>query len=65
MSGWRALPIDGNEALVYPVGDLIDHQPDDCPCGPITKPVKRGDGSVGWVHVHNSLDGRERQERQP
>lgn len=26
---------------------------DDCWCGPTSEPVKREDGSVGWVVVHN------------
>lgn len=49
---------------VLPVNDLIDHIDigDDCPCGPALEPVKRDDGSVGWVIVHHSLDGRERDE---
>jgi hypothetical protein len=48
----------------YPPGDLIEHDTDggDCPCGPHTEPVKRDDGSYGWVVVHHSLDGRERHE---
>lgn len=45
---------------VIPISDLIGHtDTDDCPCGPTSEPVKRGDGSVGWLHVHHSLDGRE------
>lgn len=49
---------------VLPVGDLIEHQArDDCPCGPRTEPVERDDGSMGWLHVHHSLDGREAAER--
>lgn len=57
MSGWRCLPA-GNEAHVYPVGDLIGHEPIDCTCGPQQEVVKRDDGSVGWIVIHNSLDGR-------
>ncbi len=55
-----------NENLhVVPVNDLIDHDDyDDCPCGPAPKAVKRDDGSVGWVVVHNSLDGRETHEKE-
>jgi hypothetical protein len=49
---------------VLPINDLIVH--DDigtgCVCGPKERPVKRDDGSVGWVVVHNSLDGRELHE---
>lgn len=51
---------------VLPVGDLIEHGPtgetEECPCGPLTEPVKRNDGSVGWIVVHHSLDGREQGE---
>jgi len=44
--------------------DLIEHElTDDCPCGPTPEPVKCDDGSVGWVYVHHSLDGRELAER--
>lgn len=49
---------------VLPAGDLIEHDSDgqDCPCGPTTEPVPRDDGSMGWLVVHHSLDGRERNE---
>lgn len=48
---------------VYPVNDLIEHElTDGCPCGVRTMPVKRADGSMGWLHVHHSLDGREANE---
>lgn len=49
---------------VLPVGDLIEHENvgDECPCGPTAQPVKREDGSVGWVILHHSLDGRELSE---
>lgn len=40
--------------------DAFFHEIDeDCPCGPTSQPVTRDDGSVGWVVVHHSLDGRE------
>lgn len=47
---------------VCPVSDLIEHdtEGDGCPCGPTTEPVPRDDGSMGWLIVHHSLDGRER-----
>ena len=52
-----------NDYHVLPIHDLIVHdETDDCPCGPDTQPVQREDGSVGWVIVHNSLDGREKLE---
>jgi hypothetical protein len=55
-------PINGT-AHVVPRGDLVEHETsDDCPCGPTAQPVTRDDGSVGWVMLHHSLDGRERGE---
>lgn len=49
---------------VVPIDDLIAHDrtSEECPCGPTSEPVKREDGSVGWVVVHHSLDGREASE---
>lgn len=45
---------------VLPYRDLIEHpMSDDCTCGPTSQPVKRDDGSIGWVVIHHSLDGRE------
>lgn len=48
---------------VLPVGDLIEHEAagDGCPCGP-TPEMVRGDDGDGWLIVHHSLDGRERDE---
>ncbi|MFJ4926854.1 hypothetical protein [Streptomyces sp. NPDC088736] len=48
---------------VTPVGDAIEHDTSAdsaCVCGPTDKPVPREDGSIGWIAVHHSLDGRER-----
>ena len=46
-----------------PVNDLIEHiTSEDCTCGPTTEPVKRDDGSIGWLFLHHSLDGREANE---
>lgn len=48
---------------VMPMDDAIEHEDsDDCVCGPITKPVEREDGTIGWVVVHHSLDGRENRQ---
>lgn len=47
---------------VMPNNDVIEHTFGDCPCGPTDDPVMREDGSVGWVAVHRSLDGREMKE---
>lgn len=46
---------------LYPENDVIDHDTDsdDCWCGPKTSPTKEPDGSIGWVILHNSIDGRE------
>ena len=49
---------------VPPVDDLIQHDTsNDCPCGPTTEPVRRDDGTYGWLVIHHSLDGREKAER--
>ena len=49
---------------VTPIGDLTEHDTStteaDCVCGPTVQPEKREDGSVGWLIVHHSLDGREK-----
>lgn len=49
---------------VYPNADLITHdiETDECVCSPAVEAVRRDDGSVGWVAVHHSLDGREVNE---
>jgi hypothetical protein len=48
---------------VTPIGDLVDHDTStaepDCACGPEVRPVDHDDGSIGWLLVHHSLDGRE------
>lgn len=53
-----------NELHVVPIDDLIEHDTiNDCTCGPAIQPVKREDGSTGWLTVHHSLDGREQHEQ--
>jgi len=48
---------------VVPRDDLIEHDiNEECACGPTPRAEKRDDGSVGWVIVHHSLDGRELAE---
>ena len=48
---------------VTPNADAIEHSTsDECPCGPTADPVERDDGSIGWVYIHHSLDGREKDE---
>lgn len=45
---------------VLPTNDVVEHADTDaCVCGPTSDAVKRPDGSVGWVVIHHSLDGRE------
>ncbi|WP_309049115.1 hypothetical protein [Streptomyces sp.] len=52
---------------VTPIGDLVGHDTStaepDCVCGPETRPVAQGDGSMAWLLVHHSLDGREQAGR--
>lgn len=53
---------DGDQHVMS-INDLVEHTcSEDCVCGPTPDPVKRDDGSVGWVIVHHSLDGREERE---
>jgi hypothetical protein len=47
---------------IIPLYDRVGHDPDNCVCGPTTDAVPRADGSMGWVIVHHSLDGREQHE---
>jgi hypothetical protein len=51
---------------VTPQHDLVDHDTSttepDCVCGPEVRPATQEDGSVGWLLVHHSLDGREQAE---
>jgi hypothetical protein len=55
--------MSADDVHVLPIGDLIEHEEtSECPCGATPDPVKRDDGSIGWVMVHHSLDGRERFE---
>jgi hypothetical protein len=56
---WKSCTLDNNEMHIVPHEDLIEHEPDECPCGPRTEPMQREDGSFCWVVVHSSLDGRE------
>ena len=60
----------GDSAVIQLAGKTIraafDHDTStgepDCVCGPEVRPEKREDGSIGWLIVHHSLDGRERRE---
>jgi len=59
--GWL-IGLKGDEAHVLPDRDVVTHHADDCVCGPTTEPVERADGSIAWVVIHHSLDGREARE---
>ena len=49
-----------SEAHVVPLNDLIEHTSDDeCACGPEARPMPQADGSMKWLMIHHSLDGRE------
>lgn len=55
--------MSADDVHVMPIDDLIEHdEADDCVCVPRLDPVEREDGSIGWVIVHHSLDGREATE---
>ncbi len=57
-TGWVNIQV-GNEVHTIPVNDKHKHdENDDCGCFPRTEPVPREDGSVGWLIIHNALDGR-------
>lgn len=48
---------------VVPVNDLVEHDTSigaACICAPTDTPVKQEDGTIRWLAVHHSLDGRER-----
>lgn len=51
-----------NEIHIVPTKDLVEHFDKDCICGATTQPIKRTDGSMGWMVTHHSLDGREKNE---
>jgi hypothetical protein len=57
--------MSADDVHVYPVNDLVEHDTsgEHCMCGPETQPVERDDGSIGYVVIHHSLDGREQHER--
>ncbi len=61
--GWEVRePVANEEQHILPLGDLVEHTATECICEPRTEPVPRDDGSMGWVIVHHSLDGREFRE---
>lgn len=45
---------------VVPAGDTMEHPLNaDCACKPACEPIERDDGTIGWLYVHHSQDGRE------
>lgn len=59
--GWEVFEDQG--VHVVPRADAVDHEhTDDCVCIPTVEPVPRDDGTIGWLTVHHSLDGREAHE---
>lgn len=63
MTRWLTERQGNGDVHVTPLLDTVDHtHDDDCLCGPRFEAVHRDDGSIGWVVVHHSLDGREQHE---
>ena len=57
---------DWEHVHVIPIDDLIEHEQNndgDCPCGPEVQPAEREDSSIGWLYLHNALDGRDLEEQ--
>jgi hypothetical protein len=51
------------EYHVIPLGDLIEHVPTLCVCGPICEPQLDDEGAVrSFLYIHHSLDNREADE---
>lgn len=49
---------------VKPQNDIAEHGDENCICHPKLEPVNQEDGSIGWMFLHNSFDGRENLERE-
>ncbi len=62
MGWWVNKTLMSREVHVIPLDDFIEHELEDCVCGPEVEPRPRDDGSIGWVVSHNALDGREKEE---
>ena len=65
--GWRyhSENID-DHVHVWPIADWITHLTEgpgandgECKCRPVTKPIPRDDGSMGWLITHKAIDGRD------
>lgn len=62
--GWQTIrdPAVFRTVHSLPIDDLWEHELEDCGCSPKTIPVPHGNGSMGWLVEHHSLDGRELRE---
>ena len=62
----RPASLMGDTLHVHPADDMIGHDTSTdeptCVCAPEVQPVRRDDGSFGWILIHHSLDGREQRE---
>lgn len=60
-SRWRTTQVSDHEVQVYPLNDLVDHEPveDTCVCGPRAECLPREGDSDSWMYVHHALDGRD------
>lgn len=45
--------------MTAPVDDLVEHEHEDCVCGPLLIPVVTGEGERTEIEIHRRLDGRE------
>lgn len=55
----------GSSVHVVPVGDISVHHSSACPCRPVREMQVHdcdGVGSMDWMIIHNSFDGREADE---
>lgn len=43
---------------MIPHDDLIEHEPDECVCGPARIPIVAGDGAQSQLVIHRRLDSR-------
>lgn len=51
--------LDNGDFHIVPVGDLVEHEPDGCVCGPRAGMARGPDGMLRTCYLHRSLDGRE------
>lgn len=57
---WETVLVDDYHVHVIPRNDTMVHEYTDyCSCGVLIEPVKRKDGSIGWLSTHRAQDGRE------